>query len=126
MTNITTKCRLCEKLCSYQFSKQILGKYDISYFECTHCQSLQTEEPYWLDEAYGEEAEKYDTGKASRTLENFFTLPSLFNLLKIDIIKPSLDWGGGGGLLSMKDTRVKFKLHDIETTGYRTHNRAVQ
>jgi glycosyltransferase involved in cell wall biosynthesis len=115
MTNRTIKCRLCEHLCSFQFYKKILGKYDIAYFECTLCQSLQTEEPFWLEEAYCEDAEKFDTGKASRTLENFFNLPSLFNLLKIDMSKPSVDWGGGGGLLTrlLRDLGHNFYCYDL-------------
>ncbi len=115
MTSIKIKCRLCEQPSSFQFSKKILGKYDISYYECMHCQSLQTEEPFWLDEAYGEGAEKYDTGKASRTLENFFNLPSLFNLLGVDAATPSVDWGGGGGLLTrlLRDVGYNFFCYDL-------------
>ena len=115
MTQITTTCRLCKNLCSFQFSKKILGKYEIAYFECSNCHSLQTEEPYWLDEAYGEDAEKYDTGKASRSLENFFNLPSLLNCLKIDPSKPSVDWGGGGGLLTrlLRDIGINFFCYDL-------------
>ena len=80
-----------------------------------HCHSLQTEEPFWLNEAYGEDAEKYDTGKASRTLENFLNLPSLFNLLKIESDVPSVDWGGGGGLLTrlLRDVGYNFYCYDL-------------
>jgi hypothetical protein len=115
MINLKIKCRLCEHPCSVQFSKKILNKYEIVYYECMHCQSLQTEEPFWLNEAYGEDAEKYDTGKASRTLENFFNLPSLFNLLKIDTEEPSVDWGGGGGLLTrlLRDVGYNFYSYDL-------------
>jgi glycosyltransferase involved in cell wall biosynthesis len=115
MTNITTTCRLCKHVSTFQFFKKILGKYDIAYFECSHCQSLQTDNPYWLDEAYGEDAEKFDTGKASRTLENFFNLPSLFNYLNIDKMQLSVDWGGGGGLLTrlLRDTGHNFCCYDL-------------
>lgn len=114
MSEAMFKCRLCEHLCIYKFSKKILGKYQVSYFECSNCLSLQTESPYWLNEAYGEQAEKYDTGKASRTLENFFNLPSLCNHLQIDASKPSVDWGGGGGLFTrlMRDIGYNFFCFD--------------
>lgn len=115
MAEININCRLCDHLCRFQFSKKLLNKYDIAYYECIHCHSLQTEEPFWLNEAYGEDAEKYDTGKASRTLENFLNLPSLFNLLKIDTEVPSIDWGGGGGLLTrlLRDVGYNFYCYDL-------------
>lgn len=115
MTELTIKCRLCEQPSTFQFSKTILGKYDVSYFECTHCKSLQTEEPYWLGEAYGEDAEKYDTAKASRTLENFFNLPSLFDCLNINKTKPCVEWGGCGGLLTrlLRDIGYNFFCYDL-------------
>lgn len=115
MTTLNIKCRLCDHLCIFQFSRKILNKYDIAYYECTHCHSLQTEEPFWLNEAYEEDAEKYDTGKASRTLDNFLNLPSLFNLLNIKQELTSVDWGGGGGLLTrlLRDVGYNFYCYDL-------------
>ena len=45
-------CRLCSSETAFQFRKTILQKYDIAYYECAGCGSLQTEVPYWLDEAW--------------------------------------------------------------------------
>ena len=45
-------CRLCKGGQKYSFSKKILNKYHVDYFKCSECGSLQTEYPYWIDEAY--------------------------------------------------------------------------
>jgi glycosyltransferase involved in cell wall biosynthesis len=99
-SKIQAVCRLCSKSAQYAFSKEILGQYNVGYFKCTYCKSLQTEYPYWLDEAYGVGAEKFDAGKATRTLENFFLLPSLLQLLGVPPKSICVDWGAGGGLLT--------------------------
>jgi glycosyltransferase involved in cell wall biosynthesis len=109
------ECRLCGGIAQYRFSKVLLNKYTVAYFECGYCHSLQTEAPYWLDEAYSEQAEKFDTGKASRTLENFLLLPSLYDLLGVDRDKLFVDWGGGSGLLTrlLRDVGFNYYCYDL-------------
>jgi hypothetical protein len=106
---------LCDQTSSLYFNKTILGKYNIDYYKCTNCQSLQTENPFWLEEAYSLDSEKYDTGKASRTLQNFLNLPSLFEIFHINKLDFSIDWGGGGGLLSrfLRDIGYNFYSYDL-------------
>lgn len=61
-------CKICAKQSNQIFKTKILNKYDISYFHCKHCGFLQTEEPYWLDEAYAESINMSDTGYMQRNL----------------------------------------------------------
>ncbi len=108
------KCRLCERDTKFKFSKEVLNKYEISYHECTNCLSLQTEAPYWLDDAYTCESEKFDTGKATRTLLNFTVLPHLYSALGISKDVNFVDWGGGTGLFArlMRDIGFNYKSYD--------------
>jgi hypothetical protein len=72
-------------------------KADVTYFECANCGSLQTQEPFWLSEAYaGSNLHDTDVGAAQRVLVN-----CAFVLLfaKIFQLRTTLDFGGGDGLL---------------------------
>lgn len=48
------------------FRHRLLGKYDVQYFQCGDCGFLQTETPYWLDEAYSSAITTADTGILQR------------------------------------------------------------
>ncbi|MEJ2506837.1 MAG: hypothetical protein P8Y81_11315 [Ignavibacteriaceae bacterium] len=58
--NVT--CKICSSESKYVFSATVLQKYDVKYFHCPECGFLQTEEPYWLDEAYSSAIGAEDTG----------------------------------------------------------------
>ena len=51
------------------FTKKILNKHDVSFFECDETGFIQTEEAYWLDEAYSEAITKLDVGLVQRNIE---------------------------------------------------------
>ena len=61
-------CKICKQQTKQIFQAKILNKYEINYFHCEHCDFLQTEEPYWLDEAYSESINVSDTGYMQRNL----------------------------------------------------------
>jgi glycosyltransferase involved in cell wall biosynthesis len=46
------KCKVCGSNSPYFASAKILQKYDVKYYQCHSCGFVQTEEPYWLNEAY--------------------------------------------------------------------------
>lgn len=46
------KCKICDNKTYNIFSAKILNKNNIKYYYCDYCGFLQTEEPYWLKEAY--------------------------------------------------------------------------
>lgn len=108
-------CRLCggQESC-HLFSKTILGLYEVGYFECKSCGSLQTQFPYWLDEAYSIPGVHLDVGIASRSVKNWFGLSALLN--EIDFPKDSLaiDFGTSRGLFArlMRDAGYSFFGYD--------------
>jgi hypothetical protein len=74
---------------------------------------LQTEEPYWLDEAYGRAIADADTGLVSRNLDIAARLASLLYFC-LDPKAPFLEFAGGYGLLTrlMRDRGFDFYWHD--------------
>jgi hypothetical protein len=89
-------CRLCSGQLKSKFKARILRKYDIDYFECQNCRSLQTERPFWIDEAYDHNLSNLDTGAAQRNLQN---LSASFIVSKLFRLTNAIDFGGGDGFL---------------------------
>jgi hypothetical protein len=89
-------CRLCAGQLSRRFNLRVIGKYDVQYYECINCRSLQTEEPFWLAEAYAQNLSNLDTGAAQRNLHN---LAACYAVAKLFNLSNAIDIGGGDGLL---------------------------
>lgn len=89
-------CRLCGGNTREEFQLLLLNKYNIAYYKCTDCASLQTEVPFWLNEAYTSNLTHLDTGAAQRNLNNLAASFAVSKLLKFNNV---LDYGGGDGLL---------------------------
>jgi Methyltransferase domain len=97
MTRPECPCRLCGVNTVEKFRLCVLDRFDVRYFECANCRSLQTEEPYWLTEAYAKSNLAYsDTGAAQRVLVNSSFIALFARLMGI---RTALDFGGGDGLL---------------------------
>lgn len=95
--SLPENCRLCGGTLSPRFQLLVLHKHRVSYFECQTCHSLQTETPYWLEEAYQKSNLSYlDTGAAQRNLNNQALCLALARLFGA---KNVVDRGGGDGLL---------------------------
>lgn len=92
------QCRLCGGGIKFQFSKLILMRHSVSYFSCDQCDCLQTEKPFWLDEAYQLVNERFDTGQVFRSLNNAGFIDALVNILKLDD-QLIVDFGCGSGLM---------------------------
>ena len=90
-------CRLCLGKADFAFQKKILNKYDIDYFQCDVCGALQTEDPFWLDEAYQPINERLDTGQFIRSLLNAAFLSAVYSYLNLTD-EPLVDYGCGSGL----------------------------
>lgn len=107
---------LC-KICSANtepFSKtEILNKYTIQYFKCPACGFIQTEEPYWLEEAYSEVINRSDIGLLARNLDLSGTTRAILSLL-FDKKKKFLDYGAGYGVFVrlMRDFGFDFYWMD--------------
>lgn len=63
-----TACPICASSRELAFREIILGRHEVAYLHCRHCGLLQTESPYWLDEAYGDAIASADTGLLGRNL----------------------------------------------------------
>jgi glycosyltransferase involved in cell wall biosynthesis len=107
-------CRLCSGNTRLAFRKQVMGQHNVGYYRCEQCFSLQTEAPYWIEQADAGDPERYDTGKASRTLANFMLLPELLQILQVSKSDVALDFGGRTGLFGrlMRDIGFNFFTHD--------------
>lgn len=109
-------CKICGTKSNYIFKALLLSKYDVMYHHCPKCDFIQSEEPYWLDEAYKNPINIEDTGLVSRNillakrtstiLYKFFNGKGIF-----------LDYAAGYGLFVrlMRDYGFDFYWSDIHT-----------
>lgn len=109
------KCKICDHKITYIFNSYILNKYKVDYFKCLQCGFIQTESPYWLEEAYLDPITKLDIGLIFRNL-NFSNKIEIF--FKKNIFSSNgiyLDFGGGFGIFvrMMRDKGFNFYRHDI-------------
>ena len=106
------KCKICAAAAEFVFRKTVLHNYDVAYYQCTQCGFLQTEDPYWLDEAYNSAITSLDIGLLSRNV-------SLRNRLAFIIEKhypkaKCLDYAGGYGTFTRLMRDWGFDFHHID------------
>lgn len=109
-------CRICGDPSEKIFQSKVLLKHAVDYYQCVRCRFIQTEEPFWLDEAYAESITLEDTGLVERnTLFTKRTTMILFYLFKKN--ERYLDYGGGYGLFvrMMRDIGFDFYWNDPYT-----------
>jgi hypothetical protein len=93
-------CRLCGGVAEQGFSSCYLGKYAVRFYRCGTCQSLQTEPPYWLNEAYaGGPVHESDPNYLRRGLMIFALVKMLVRILRIREDEAIIDYGGGIGIV---------------------------
>jgi hypothetical protein len=108
------QCRLCGGTIRLKFSRHG-ADVKVDYFQCSTCECLQTEEPYWLPQAYNVDIPQIDAFAVERALSCRNIIWCLF---KICDISPQddklLDWGGGQGLLArmLRDVGIDAYLYD--------------
>lgn len=107
-------CRLCGGATRFALNAMIMGKHNIAYYLCDDCRSLQTEAPYWLEEAYAPRGIGFDGGMATRTIQIVIDTLALLYQLKMDGKKLYIDFGGGTGLFTrlMRDHGFNFFHYD--------------
>lgn len=92
------KCRCCSNIIKSQlFSAKLLNK-NISYFDCNVCGYVQTEDPFWLEDAYSSAINNSDTGIMSRNLSNVSLVLATLTLMNYRKF-PIVDYAGGHGFL---------------------------
>lgn len=106
-------CKICSSESVYLFTEKILNKYQTKYFQCEKCKFIQTENPFWLDEAYADAINYSDIGYIYRNINNSkITKFIINNFFESD--KKYLDVGGGYGVFTriMRDFGYDFYNYD--------------
>ena len=92
-------CPVCASDRSAVFRGLLLGRHEVDYYLCDNCGLLQTEEPYWLDEAYRNAIADTDTGIVERNRFNCEILTVILDHM-FGAAGRFLDIAGGYGLLT--------------------------
>lgn len=110
---VNMKCKICGSESSLFDTATVLRKYEVKYFKCSKCGFIQTEDPYWLSEAYTSAITSTDIGLVWRNIDNSKFLDILFFLCRFSK-KSFLDYGGGYGMLvrMMRDKGYDFEWYD--------------
>ena len=110
-------CKVCGMTSVFFGETDVLRKYRIQYFRCEVCGFIQTETPYWLEEAYSSAIAKQDVGIMYRNLMNSEVTSAVLNLL-FPKISGAIDFGAGHGVLVrlMRDRGFNFFWSDLHAT----------
>jgi len=91
------------------FTSKVLQKHDVKYYRCNDTGFIQTEDPYWLEEAYSSAITKLDVGLLYR---NLLLRDRVSKILITDFDKTGafLDYAGGYGVFTrlMRDNGFNF------------------
>lgn len=106
-------CKICEANSRFFGKALVLRKFQVSYFRCPACGFIQTETPYWLDEAYSSAIARQDVGIMQRNLVNRELTTAVLNLLFPEA-KRCVDYGAGHGVFVrlMRDRGFDFCWYD--------------
>ena len=110
---MTNTCRICGQPVAEWATATILGRHPIRYDRCQSCGLVQTEAPYWLDEAYATAITTSDIGLVGRNLAQAGVTEAVI-LGLCDPKQHFLDYGGGYGLFVrlMRDRGFQFFRQD--------------
>jgi 2-polyprenyl-3-methyl-5-hydroxy-6-metoxy-1,4-benzoquinol methylase len=111
---MSSRCPICDSRQEFSFKAEVLKKYSVDYLLCAECGLLQTEDPYWLEEAYNNSINDSDTGLVSRNISISKKLSTLLYFC-FDRKARYLDVAGGYGMLTrlMRDIGFDFYWHDV-------------
>lgn len=106
-------CKICTKPTKEIFTHLVLNKYLAQYYFCENCSFIQTENPYWLKEAYADAIGELDTGILQRNIL-MARRTALVILSFFGKDKTYLDYGGGYGIFNrlMRDLGFDFFWSD--------------
>ena len=110
---IPVNCSICNQKAIPFDKAKVLDKYDVQYYRCTECGFIQTEDPYWLDEAYTDAINASDLGLVHRNINNARMTRSVIFLFFNQAGK-FLDYAGGYGMFTrmMRDSGLDYYHHD--------------
>lgn len=106
-------CKICSSTSQPFAHGVVLQKHRVSYFKCKNCGFVQTEEPYWLNEAYSEAINLSDVGLVSRNIR-FAKIAKALIAAFFNSDGRFIDYGAGYGLFvrMMRDLGYDFCWHD--------------
>ncbi len=109
-------CKICGSESKKLFTTKVLNKYNVQYYKCPQCEFIQTEEEYWLGEAYKSSMNLSDTGVVTRNILLAIKTSLVLNFL-FDKKSDYLDYAGGWGILTrlMRDIGFNFYWYDPYT-----------
>lgn len=107
------ECKICARPASRFGVATVLGRYTVQYFRCKHCGFIQTETPYWLEEAYARAITRQDLGLVGRNIL-YARITPLIIVALYDRHARFLDYGGGYGMFVrlMRDHGFDFYRYD--------------
>lgn len=107
-------CSICGLTSTEAFTKKILYKYDVKFYKCNGCGFIQTQKPFWLEEAYKTAMNLSDTGYVLRNVYLSRVTVIIFYFL-YNTKKPFLDFAGGYGIFTrlMRDYGLDFYWYDL-------------
>lgn len=108
-----TKCKICGNITDIFSESEILFKYKIKYFICRNCNFVQTEKPYWLEEAYSDAINYSDIGILKRNSDLINPTKNVINLY-FNKSGKFIDYGAGYGIFvrTMRDKGFEFFWSD--------------
>ena len=108
------KCKICESESTKIFEKVVLLKYDVNYYKCDNCSFVQTDEPFWLEEAYQSAITSLDIGILVRNNYLVHEVSKIIDSCFLET-KKMLDYAGGYGLFVrlMRDKGYDFYRQDV-------------
>jgi len=110
-------CKVCDTPSTFFGETEVLKKYRVQYFRCETCGFIQTEPPYWLEEAYSSAIARQDVGIMQRNLLNCELTYAVLNLL-FPNMSSAIDYGAGHGMFVrlMRDKGFNFYWSDLHAT----------
>lgn len=106
-------CKVCGANSTACMEAQLLGEYNVVYYQCNSCQFIQTEDPYWLKKAYSSAITSLDIGLVQRNEVAAGIVQSIISRW-FDPKGRFVDYGGGYGMLvrMMRDRGFDFYRYD--------------
>ena len=110
-------CKVCGISSDFFGEAEVLKKHLVRYFRCEGCGFIQTETPYWLEEAYSTAIANQDVGIMWRNLQNCELTSAVLNLL-FPKLRSAVDFGAGHGIFVrlMRDRGFNYFWSDLHAT----------